>query len=165
VSNGSARRLSRGDRRRNDKIARLRGVVTRETAVLAFNVAADKQVCALTDRTRGCWPAGRSRRKAWQLSEAVQRGLARAAEAGFDSVVVACEPTGHRWRVLDQIAAGLGVRLVCVQPLLVHRAREGEDFTRNAVTGPHCPDLARRPTGQSRPVATACRILARSRVA
>ena len=24
-----------------------------------------------------------------------------------------------------------GVRLVCVQPLLVHRAREGEDFTRN----------------------------------
>lgn len=44
---------------------------------------------------------------------------------------VACEPTGHRWRVLDKIAAGLGVRLVCVQPMLVHRAREGEDFTRN----------------------------------
>jgi hypothetical protein len=33
--------------------------------------------------------------------------------------------------VLDQIAAGLGVRLVCVQPMLVHRARESEDFTRN----------------------------------
>jgi transposase len=33
--------------------------------------------------------------------------------------------------VLDQIAAEAGARLVCVQPLLVHRARESEDFTRN----------------------------------
>jgi transposase len=50
---------------------------------------------------------------------------------GFSSVVVACEPTGHRWRVLDQIAGEAGARLVCVQPLLVHRARESEDFTHN----------------------------------
>jgi transposase len=57
--------------------------------------------------------------------------MAQAAAAGFSSVVVACEPTGHRWRVLDQIAAEAGARLVCVQPLLVHRARESEDFTRN----------------------------------
>src|SRR5262249_23115258 len=40
-----------------------------------------------------------------------------------------CEPTGHRWRVLDQIAAGRGLALVCVQPLLVYRAREGEGLT------------------------------------
>ena len=49
VSNGSRRRLSRGDRRRNEKLARLRAIITRETAVLAFDLAADKQVCALTD--------------------------------------------------------------------------------------------------------------------
>ncbi|WIV60913.1 IS110 family transposase [Amycolatopsis nalaikhensis] len=42
-----------------------------------------------------------------------------------------CEPTGHRWRVLDQLAAGLGMPLVCVQPLLVGRARESEDYTRD----------------------------------
>ena len=71
------------------------------------------------------------RAKAWQLADAVAWGLGRAAEAGFDSVVVACEPTGHRWRVLDQSAAENGVALVCVQPLLVARAREAEDFTRN----------------------------------
>jgi transposase len=65
------------------------------------------------------------------LGEAVAWGLTRAREAGFSSVVVACEPTGHRWRVLDQIAAEHGVVLVCVQPLLVARAREAEDFTRN----------------------------------
>jgi len=55
----------------------------------------------------------------------------RAAGAGFSSVTVACEPTGHRWRVLDQLAAGRGLALVCVQPLLVYRAREGEDLTRD----------------------------------
>jgi len=131
VSNRSSRRLSRGDRRRNEKLARLRAVVTRDSAVLAFDLAADKQVCALTDQDSQVIARRTIKAKAWQLAEAVTWGLARAAEAGFTSVVVACEPTGHRWRVLDQIAAEHGVRLVCVQPLLVHRAREAEDFTRN----------------------------------
>jgi transposase len=44
-------------------------------------------------------------------------------------VTVACEPTGHRWRVLDQPATQRGLPLVCVRPLLVWRAREGEDLT------------------------------------
>lgn len=130
MSNGS-RRLSRGDRRRNDRLAALRAVVTRETAVLAFDLAADKQVCALTDQDSRVLARRTVKAKAWQLAEAVSWGLAQATAAGFSSVVVACEPTGHRWRMLDQIAAGLSVRLVCVQPLLVHRARESEDFTRN----------------------------------
>ena len=130
MSKGS-RRLSRGDRRRNDRLAELRAVITRESAVLAFDLAADKQVCALTDQDSRVLARRTVKAKAWQLAEAVSWGLAQATAAGFSSVVVACEPTGHRWRVLDQIAAGLGVRLVCVQPLLVHRARESEDFTHN----------------------------------
>jgi transposase len=130
MSNGS-RRLSRGDRRRNDRLDRLRSVVTRQSAVLAFDLAADKQVCALTDQDSRVLARRTVKAKAWQLREVVAWGLARATAAGFSSVVVACEPTGHRWRVLDQIAAEAGVRLVCVQPLLVHRARESEDFTRN----------------------------------
>lgn len=131
MSNGSRHRLSRGDRRRNEKLAGLRAVITRESAVLAFDLAADKQVCVLTDQDSKVLARRTVRCKAWELSEAVSWGLARAAEAGFTHVVVACEPTGHRWRVLDQITAELGVRLVCVGPLLVHRAREAEDFTRN----------------------------------
>lgn len=131
MSNRSSRRLSRGDRRRNEKLARLRAVVTRDSAVLAFDLAADKQVCALADQDSQVIARRTVMVKAWQLGEAVAWGLARAAEAGYGSVVVACEPTGHRWRVLDQIAADAGVPLVCVQPLLVHRAREAEDFTRN----------------------------------
>src|SRR3954447_19021895 len=131
VSNRSARRLSRGDRRRNEKLARLRAVIIRESAVLAFDLAEDKQVCALCDQDSAVLARRTLRAKAWQLAEAVRWGLDRASEAGFTSVVVACEPTGHRWRVLDQIAAAAGARLGCVQPLLVHRAREAEDFTRN----------------------------------
>ena len=131
MSNGSRHRLSRGDRRRNEKLAGLRAVITRESAVLAFDLAADKQVCVLTDQDSKVLARRTVRCKAWELSEAVSWGLARAAEAGFTHVVVACEPTGHRWWVLDQITAELGVRLVCVGPLLVHRAREAEDFTRN----------------------------------
>jgi transposase len=131
VSHGSSRRLSRGDRRRNEKLARLRSVITRETAVVAFDLAAGKQVCAVTDPDSRVIARRTVRVKAWELADAVSWGLARAAEAGFGSVVVACEPTGHRWRVLDQIAAEHGVALVCVQPLLVCRAREAEDFTRN----------------------------------
>lgn len=131
MSNRSSRQLSRGDRRRNEKLARLRAVVTRDSAVLAFDLAANKQVCALTDQDSQVIARRTIKVKAWQLAEAVTWGLTQAAEAGFSSVVVACEPTGHRWRVLDQIAAEHGVRLVCVQPLLVHRAREAEDFTRN----------------------------------
>ncbi len=41
VSNGSRHRLSRGDPRRNKKLAALRGLITRESAVLAFELAAD----------------------------------------------------------------------------------------------------------------------------
>ncbi len=135
MSNGS-RQLSCGDRRRNDRLERLRVVVTRHSAVLAFDLAADKQVCALTDQDSRVLARRTVSAKAWQLAEAVRWGLDRAAAAGFSSVVVACEPTGHRWRVLDQIAAGVGVRLVCVQPLLVHRARESEDFTATRATRP-----------------------------
>lgn len=131
MSHGSSRRLSRGDRRRNEKLARLREVVTRQSAVLALDLASSKQVCALIDQDSQVLARRTVNVKAWQLQEALEWGLAKAAEAGFSSVVVACEPTGHRWRVLDQIAAGLGVRLVCVQPMLVKRARESEDFTHN----------------------------------
>ena len=46
-------------------------------------------------------------------------------------MTLACEPTGHRWKVVDRLAAAAGIVLVCVQPLLVHRAREAEDFTRD----------------------------------
>jgi transposase len=54
------------------------------------------------------------------------------ARTGFRvDVTVGCEPTGHRWRVLEQLAAQRDISLVCVNPMLVGRGREAEDYTRD----------------------------------
>jgi transposase len=53
----------------------------------------------------------------------------RARAKGWTGVTVACEPTGHRWRVLGQLAAERGMPVVCVQPLLMSWARRSEDLT------------------------------------
>jgi transposase len=63
--------------------------------------------------------------RAWELGELLDWAVARASEAGFASVTVACEPTRHRWRVPGQLAAGRGWRWCAC------RAREGEDLTRD----------------------------------
>jgi transposase len=129
VSNG--RRLSRGDNRRNARLTRLRQVLPREHAILALDLADDKQVFALTDHDSRVLARRTVRCRPWQLSEALEWGRAEAVAAGFAGVTLACEPTGHRWKVVDSLAAAAGIVLVCVQPLLVHRAREAEDFTRD----------------------------------
>ena len=58
-------------------------------------------------------------------------GRERARKYAFVDVTVGCESTGHRWRVLDQLAAQRDMGLVCVQPLLTGQARESEDYTRD----------------------------------
>ncbi|UPW10359.1 IS110 family transposase [Gordonia terrae] len=124
-----ASRLSRGDKRRNDRLSRFRGIVRREFAVVAIDLAARKQVVAVVDhdsrilarRTFACTP--------WQLATAIEWGRTAATAAGFAGIVVACEPTGHRWKTVRDLAAAVGVDVVCVQPIAVARARETEDFT------------------------------------
>ncbi|MBM9469668.1 IS110 family RNA-guided transposase [Nakamurella leprariae] len=129
MSNG--RGLSRGDKRRNARLSQLRRVLPREHAVLAVDLADDKQVFALTDHDSRVLARRTVRCRPWQLGEVIAWGQAAAVAAGFTGVTLACEPTGHRWKVVDELAAAAGVVLVCVQPLLVHRAREAEDFTRD----------------------------------
>jgi transposase len=60
-----------------------------------------------------------------------RRGWAagRAAAAGFAGLTVAAGPTGHRWRVVGQLAAERGMAFVCVQPLMSSQARRAEDLT------------------------------------
>lgn len=129
MSNG--RRLSRGDKRRNARLARLREVIPFEHAVLAVDLADAKQVLALTDHDSRVLARKTVRCRPWELGGAIEWGRREALAAGFSGVTLACEPTGHRWRVVDELGAAAGFDVVCVQPLLVHRAREGEDFTRD----------------------------------
>ena len=67
--------------------------------------------------------------RAWDLGVALDWAADRAATKGWAGVTVACEPTGHRWRVLGQLASERSMPFVCVQPMLTSWARRSEDLT------------------------------------
>lgn len=128
---GDGSGLSRGDRRRNDRLERLRAVVAKDRAVVAIDLADEKQALVVADHDSRVLARRRLRARAWELGAALEWARTKAVAAGFAGAVVACEPTGHRWRVVEQLAAERAMPMVCVQPLLVGRARESEDFTRD----------------------------------
>jgi transposase len=123
--------LSRGDARRNARIQQLREVVRPELAVLAIDLADDKQAVVVCDHDGRVLARRTFRCRAWELDQAISWGDARARAAGVAGVVVACEPTGHRWKVVARLAEQAGVALVCVSPMLVARGREEDDLTRD----------------------------------
>jgi transposase len=129
VAQGSG--LTRGDRNRNRKIGALREVVARDRAVLAVDLGEDKQAAVLVDHEGRVLARKIVRAKAHQLGGLLGWAAGRAAGAGFGGLVVACEPTGHRWKALMGLADGAGHGFCCVQPLAVARAREGDDYTRD----------------------------------
>jgi transposase len=121
--------LSRGDRNRNARLARLRRLLPLDHAIVGIDLADVKQAAVVTDHDSRVLARRRVTARAWELGGLLDWALGVAAAAGFGSVTVACEPTGHRWRVVGQLCAERGLALVCVQPLLVYRAGEGEDLT------------------------------------
>jgi transposase len=123
--------LSRGDKRRNARLARLRELVPVGNAIMGIDLADEKQVAVLTDHDSRVLARRRVKAKAWRLGRLLEWARQQAREHGFEDVTIGCEPTGHRWRVLDRLAAQQDMTLVCVQPLLVGRARESEDYTRD----------------------------------
>ncbi|MCF3941523.1 IS110 family transposase [Gordonia tangerina] len=129
MSHGS--RLSRGDSRRNDRLGQLRQIVRREYAVVAIDLASHKQVVAVTDHDSRVLARRTVQVAPAKLGPVLDWAREQALAAGFTGIVVACEPTGHRWKSVCDVAAESGVDAVCVQPMLVARAREAEDFTRD----------------------------------
>lgn len=122
-------RLSGADRRRNERLGRLRVLVAPGNAILAVDLADVKQHAVLCDHDSRVLARWAPKGKAWQLGALLDRAVAAAAEHGFMSVTLACEPTGHRWQILAQMAAERGLPMVCIQPLAMRRARENEDYT------------------------------------
>jgi transposase len=129
VSNGNG--LSRGDRNRNARLTRLRGLVPLSNAIAAIDLAGEKQMLVVTDHDSRVLARRTFRLPAWQLGAALEWAGEHAGRAGFAGVTVACEPTGHRWRVVGQLAADRSMPFVCVQPLLVARSRENENYSRD----------------------------------
>ena len=99
-----------GDCNRNARLARLRRLLPPENAIVGIDLADDKQAAVVTDHDSRVIARRRVSARAWELGGLLDWAAGKAAAAGFASVTVACEPTGHRWRVLDQLAAERGWR-------------------------------------------------------
>jgi transposase len=126
---GNASGISRGDRNRNARLARLRALVPLENAIVGIDLADKKQMVVVTDHDSRVLARKTFRCRAWDLGAALDWAAGRAAAKGWAGVTVACEPTGHRWRVVGQLAADRGMPFVCVQPLQMSWARRSEDLT------------------------------------
>ncbi len=127
MNNGNG--VSRGDRNRNARLARLRAAVPVTNAIIGIDLAERKQMVVVADHDSKVLARRTFRCKAWDLGAALDWAGERSARAGYAGVSVACEPTGHRWRVLGQLAAERGMSFVCVQPMLTAGARKSEDLT------------------------------------
>jgi transposase len=127
MRNGSG--VSRGDRNRNVRLARLRALVPSTNAIVGIDLADKKQMVVVTDHDSKVLARKTFRCRAWDLGAALDWARKQAAAKGFVGITVACEPTGHRWRVLGQLAGERGMPFVCVQPMLTSWARRSEDLT------------------------------------
>lgn len=103
MGNGSG--VSRGDRSRNARLGRLRALVPVTNAIVGFDLAGVKQMVVVTGHDSKVIARRTFRCRAWDLGSAVDWAAARGAAAGWAGVTVSCEPAGHRWRVLGQLAA------------------------------------------------------------
>ncbi len=97
--------VSRGDRNRNARLAKLRAAVPVTNAIVGIDLADRKQMVVVTDHDSKVLARRTFRCKAWDLGAALDWAAERSTRAGYAGVTVACEPTGHRWPVLGQLAA------------------------------------------------------------
>ena len=143
MSKGSGNGTTRGDRRRNARRERLRGLLPRDGAVVGIDLAEDKQALAVIDHDVRVLARKTVRVKAFRLGEALNWAVAQARAKGFARVTVACEPTGARWMQVQRLCAERGLPLVCIQPLMSHIAREQQDYTTHKTDESDCVMIAR----------------------
>jgi hypothetical protein len=132
--------MTRGDRRRNARRERLRGLLPRDGAVIGIDLAEDKQALAVVDHDVRLLARKTVRVKAFRLGEALDWAVGQARAKGFAHVTVACEPTGPRWLQVQRLCAERGLPLVGV----IRRGDTGTDVEElaDARIGGEEPDRA-----------------------
>ena len=143
MGKGSGNGMTRGDRKRNARRDRLRGLLPRDGVVVGIDLAEDKQALAVIDHDVRVLARKAVKVKAFRLGEALDWAVAQARAKGFTSVTVACEPTGPRWMQVQRLCAERGLPLVCIQPLVSHIAREQQDYTTHKTDEADCVMIAR----------------------
>ena len=84
MSNGSG--VSRGDRNRNARLGRLRGLVRLENAIVGIDLADCKQMVVVTDHDSKVLARRTFRCRAWDLGVALDWAAERATVTGFEGV-------------------------------------------------------------------------------
>ena len=135
--------MTRGDRRRNARRERLRGLLPRDGAVIGIDLAEDKQAVAVIDHDVRVLARKTVKVKAFRLGPVLDWAVGQARAKGFEQVTVACEPTGARWLQVQRLCAERGLPLVCIQPLVSHIAREQQDYTTHKTDESDCVMIAR----------------------
>ena len=138
--------MTRGDRRRNARRERLRGLLPRDGAVIGIDLAEDKQALAVIDHDVRVLARKTVKVKAFRLGRALDWAAGQARVKGFERVTVACEPAGPRWMQVQRLCAERGLPLVCVQPLVSHIAREQQDYTPHKTDESDCVLIGRLAT-------------------
>jgi len=127
VSKGSG--VTRGDRRRNARKARLRALVPQENAVLGLDLGEKRQALTVAGADGQVLARRSPQVSVHDLGPCLGWALEQARAAGYGGLSVACEPTGSRWMAVQDLCAARSLPFVCVQPLVSHVAREQEDLT------------------------------------
>ena len=140
---GKGSGMTRGDRRRNARRERLRGLLPRDGAVIGIDLGDEKQAVAVVDHDVRVLARKTVRVKAFRLGDALEWAVGQARAKGFSRVTVACEPTGARWLQVQRLCAERGLPLVCIQPLVSHIARQQQDYTTHKTDEADCVLIAR----------------------
>jgi transposase len=127
VSKGSG--ITRGDRRRNARKARLRALVPQENAVAGLDLGEKRQALTVAGADGQVLARRSPQVSVHDLGPCLSWALEQARVAGYAGLSVACEPTGSRWMAVQDLCAVRSLPFVCVQPLVSHVAREQEDLT------------------------------------
>jgi len=126
---GKGSGLTRGDLRRNERVARLRELVPAVNAVAGVDLGEKKQALAVTGADRQVIARRSPRMTVHGLGAVLDWAAERARAAGYAGLTVSCEPTGPRLMLLQELCRRRDLPFVCVQPLVTHVAREQEDLT------------------------------------
>lgn len=124
--------VTRGMRRRSEKLARRRERLPADALIAGVDLAKKESIVVFVraaDRAR----VGRLRVTTDRAGteRLVARGREFAVEHGSGPLVIAMEPTSHFWKPVARAADEAGVGYVLVQGLVVARAREIDDLTRD----------------------------------
>lgn len=141
MSKGSG--VTRGDRRRNERLARLRVLVPAGNAVAGLDLGERKQALVVTGADGRVLARRSPRVGVHGLGGHLDWALAQARAAGFGGLSVACEPAGSRWMVVAELCAQRGLPVVCVQPLVSYLARQQQDLTGDKTDEGDCVLMAR----------------------